>query len=395
MATNSLSAYNPIFYANEGLEALHKALGMAGTVWRGLDDSQSSRQYGDTLTMRVPGSFAALDAPSAAQDTTASSVSLVLNIWKEVKITLTDKELAFTQSRIIQEHIVPAMYALADKMDQLMFAQYINVPWTSAWTSTATVADITTGFRKKMFDNKVDFSNPAKLHVALDSTTEGDLLALSAFSQHQGAGPAGVDTQMKGYLGQRYGFNFYASQNIPSVTSTTVADLAGAINNGAGYAAGIKSIAVDGMTTAAVFVAGDIVTISGHTQQYVLTADVTLSAGGGTLAIFGSPFVAQGGLESAVVDDQVVTMVKSAGSGGTKNIGLAYHEGWAALAVARLPDFMNGQGVSVKTATDPESRLSLRARTWADPNNSAYYIAYDILAGIKVIDGNKAVRLTR
>lgn len=395
MATNTLGAYNPIFYANEGLEALHKALGMAGTVYRGLDDGSSGRQYGDTITMRVPASFSAQDAPSAAQDTTTSSISLVLNIWKEVKITLTDKELAFTQQRIIQEHVVPAMYALADKMDQLVFAQYVNVPWTSAWTSTAVVADITTGFRKKMFLNKVDFSNPAKLHVALDATTEGDLLALSAFSQHQGAGPTGVDTQTRGYLGQRYGFNFYASQNIPSVTSTTMADVAGTINNGAGYAAGIKTIVVASMTTAGVIEVGDIVTVSGHTQQYVVTTGATLSGGGGTISIYGSPFVQGGGLEAAVVDTQVMGIVKSAGSGGTKDIGLAYHEGWAALAVAKLPDFMNGQGVMVHTATDPDTRLSLRARTWADPNNSAFYVAYDILAGIKVIDGNKACRLTR
>lgn len=395
MATNTLGAYNPIFYANEGLTALHNALGMAGTVWRGLDDSQSGRQYGDTITMRVPSAFTAQDAPSAAQDTTTSTVSLVLNIWKEVKITLTDKELAFTQQRIIAEHVVPAMYSLANKMDQLMFAQYINVPWTSAWSNTAVVADITTGFRKKMFDNKVDFSNPAKLHVALDSTTEGDLLALSAFSQYQGSGPAGVDTQMRGYLGNRYGFNFYASQNVPSVTSTTMADVAGTINNGAGYAAGIKTIVIANMTSAGVIEAGDILQVTGHTQQYAVTTGATLSGGGGTISIYGTPFVAGGGLEAAVVDTQVVTLVKSAGSGGTKNIGLAYHEGWAALAIAKLPDFMNGQGVMVHTATDPDTNLSLRARTWADPNNSQFYIAYDILAGIKVIDGNKACRLTR
>lgn len=394
MATNALGAYNPIFYANEGLEALHKVLGMAGTVYRGLDDSNSGRQYGDTITMRVPASFVALDAPSAAQDTTTSSISLVLNIWKEVKIVLTDKELAFTQQRIVQEHVVPAMYALADKMDQLVFAEYVNVPWTSNWTSTATVADITTGFRKRMFLNKVPFNNPGKLHVALDATTEGDLLALSAFSQHQGAGPDGVNTQMNGYLGQRYGFNFFASQNVPTVTSGTVADLAGTITNNT--SAGIKTMAVAALTISVTLPVGTIMQVSGHTQQYVLTtAMVVDGAGAGTAVFYGTPFVQGGGLEAAVVATQVVTFILAAGSGGTKDIGMAYHESAFALAVARLPDFMDGQGVRIHTATDADSRLSLRARTWADPNNSQFYIAYDILAGIKTLDGNKAVRLPR
>lgn len=395
MATNTLGAYNPVMYANEGLEALHKVLGMAGTVYRGLDDSQSGRQYGDTITMRVPASFVALDAPSAAQDTTTASISLVLNIWKEVKITLTDKELAFTQQRIVQEHVVPAMYALADKMDQLVIAQWVNVPWTSQWTSTATVADITTGFRKRMFLNKVNFTQPGKLHAMIDATTEGELLALPAFSQNTGAGDAGIRTQITGDLGRHFNFDFFASQNVPSVTSTTMADVAGAVSNGAGYAAGIKTMTVGSLTTAGVIEVGDILTVSGHTQQYAITTGVTLSGGAGAISFYGSPFVQGGGLEAAVVDTQVIGIIKAAGSGATKDMGLAYHESFAALAVAKLPDFMNGQGVTVHTATDPDTRLSLRARTWADPNNSAFYIAYDILAGIKVLDGNKAVRLTR
>ena len=259
---NVLAAYNPIFYANEGLKALHKVLGMAGRVWRGLDDSNSGREKGEVITMRVPGAFAALDAPSAAQDVSASSVSLPLNIWKEVKFALTDKELAFTQQRIVQEHVVPSMYAIADKIDQMLFAEYVNVPWTSAWTSTATVADITTGFRKRMFLNKVDFSNPGKLHVALDGTTEGDLLALAAFSQHQGAGPNGVDTQMRGYLGQRYGFNFFASQNIPSVTSTTDGRRRGRLQQRRRLCGRHQDNRDRALTTAGVIEVGDIVTVT-------------------------------------------------------------------------------------------------------------------------------------
>lgn len=393
--SNVLSAYNPIFYAQEGLIALHNQLGLAGRVYRGLDDSQSARQKGDTITITVPGSFTAQDAPSVAQDVGASSVSMTLNIWKEVKFALTDKELAFTSTRIIEEHILPATYSLANKLDQLIVAQWVNVPWTNAWSNTAVVADITTGWRKTMFQNKVDLENPAKLHCMLDGTTEGDLLALSAFSQHQGAGDAGVATQLRGYIGRRFGFNFFASQNVPSVTSTTMADVAGAINNGAGYAAGIKTIVIGSMTTAGVIEVGDILQVTGHTQQYAVTTGVTLSGGGGTISIYGSPFVQGGGLEAAVVDTQVVTLIKAAGSGGTKNMGLAFHEGAFALGVARLPDFMSGQGVMVSTATDPDSRLSLRARTWADPNNSKFYVAFDILAGILTLDGNKASRITR
>lgn len=391
---NVLSAYNPTFFAQEGLVALHKALGMAGRVYRGHDDSQNSREYGDTITMRVPGSFVAQDAPSAAQDVNASSISMQLNIWKEVKFSLTDKELAFSQQRIINEHVVPAAYALADKIDQMVVAQWANVPYQTAWTNTATVADITTGFRAKMFGNKVDFSNPAKLHCMLDGTIEGELLALQAFAQAQGSGQAGVETQLRGHIGQRYGFNFFANQNAPTITSPTIADVTGA--NVGGSAIGATTMNVSGLSIAAALKAGDIMAVTGHTQQYTLAADATADgAGAATVTFYGSPFVQGGGLEAAVLAAAVVTFTLTAGSGGTKNLSLAFHEGAFALGVAKLPDFMDGQGIRVSSILDEDTNLSLRARTWADGNNSKFYVSLDILCGIKTLDGNKACRIVR
>lgn len=394
MANTISSAHNPIFYVQEGLIALRKKLGMAGRVYRGLDDSQTSREKGQTLTMKVPGSFVAQDAPSVAQDLSTSSLSMSLDHHKEVKIALTDKELAYTSRQIIAEHIEPMAYALADKIDQMLCALAIDVPWISDWSSPAAVTDITTT-RAGMLDNLVDVSNPEKLHFMVSPTIEGELLALSAFSQHQGAGDAGVAAQMRGYLGTRFGFNFFSNQNAPNLTSATIADVAGAINKAAGYAAGVRTIDFDGVTAAAAFKAGDTLVISGHTQRYVLTADFTADGGGAVAGatIYGSPFVQGGGLESAVLDNAVVTVTLNSGSGATKRVSLAFHEQAFAAGFARLPDFYNGEGVRVFSVLDPVTKLGLRARSWVDPNNSKYYIAFDTLFGLKTIDGNKAWRV--
>jgi hypothetical protein len=391
--SNTLSAYNPIFYAQEGLMALEKALGLAGRVYRGYDDAQSTREKGDTITVRVPGSFTAGDAPDSAQAVTASSISMSLDQHKEVKFYLTDKELAYTQQTIIDEHIRPAAYALADKVDTTLAALYKDVPWTSDWTSTATVADIT-AFRAGMFNNKVDLTNPSMLHCMVSGTIESELLALQAFSQNQGAGQAGVETQLTGHIGRRYGYEFFANQNTPTATSATVADVAGAINNASGYAAGIKSIAIDGVSSTAQFAAGDVVAITGHTQQYVITTTPSAASSGAvTLAIYGCPQVQGGGLESAVVDDQVVTITLSGGSGATKTQCLAFHRNAFALGVAKLPDFMDGQGIRVATILDPVTRLALRASTWAAGDTKRFYVSLDLLFGVKTLDGNKAWRV--
>lgn len=390
---NTLSSFNPIFYAQEALTALEKALGLAGRVYRGYDDANTSRTKGQFIDIPVPGSFTAQDGPSTAQDITASNIQIELASLKEVKFALTDKELTYSGERIVNEHVRPAVYALADKIDQDVAAQFKNVPWYFDWTGPAAVGDITTA-RRILFDNKVPLSDEALMHFMASGQIEKELLDLAAFSQNQGAGQAGIDAQMRGYLGKRYGFNFFANQNAPSITSATVADLAGAVNNGAGYAAGIKTMAIDGLSASAALVIGDIVVVTSHTQQYVLSADVTLDGtGAGSISFYGSPSVQGGGLESAVVDNQVITIVKAGGSGATKVNSLAFHQNAFALAMAKLPDFYDGQGVRVfATPVDPTSRLSVRARTWAAPGEDKFYVALDCLYGVKTLDGNKAVR---
>jgi hypothetical protein len=389
--SNTLSAYNPIFYASEALIALEKALGMANRVYRKLDQDKG-REPGDTITIRRPSVFTALNAPTTAQDLTAGSASVLLNKWKEVKFGLTDQELTYTGERIVAEHIRPAAYALADAIDQSLCALWSQVPWISnTWTSTSTVADILTA-RQKLFDNAVPMND---LHFMVDGKREAELLGLTAFSQFQGSGPLGAETQITGSLGTRYGIEFFANQNVASKTSATVADLAGSINNGPGYVAGTKSILVTGFAAAAVLTAGDVVVITGHTQQYVLTAGVTLDgSGAGTLAIDSfNPGVQGGGLESAVINTQVVTITLSGGSGATKFQTLAFNRNAFALAMAPLSMMGNGRGAEIFVAQDPITGLSVRARLFYDGNNSKMFVSLDALWGVLTLNGNLATRV--
>lgn len=394
--SNVLGAWNPIFYAQEALVALRKRLGLAGRVYRGYDDAQTSREKGDTITIKVPSAFVAMDAPSVAQDVSTTSISMKLDQWKEVKYQLSDKELAYTSQQIITDHIEPAAYALADKIDQSLAGLVDDVPWYADWSSPAVIADITS-FRAKMFANKVQLDNPQMLHAMVAGDVEGELLGLQAFTQFQGSGDAGVAAQLRGYLGTRYGFNFFANQNTPQRTNAAIADAIGAINNGPGYAAGTTLININAITANATLNKGDIVVITGHTQQYVVTVANAADGAGAVagLAIFGSAFVQGGGLESAVVNGQVVTIVPAGGSGTTKTNSLAFHNGAFALGWGKLPDFYDGNGIQVFSVLDPITKLAVRARMWVDGNNSKFYVALDCLFGVKTLDGNKAIRIRR
>lgn len=81
-------------------------------------------------------------------------------------------------------------------------------------------------------------------------------------------------------------------------------DWAGEVNNGAGYAAGITSMAVDGLSGSEVIEEGEVFTLENHRTYYTVTADTTLSAGAGTISFYP-------GLEAAVVDNDDVTILKS------------------------------------------------------------------------------------
>lgn len=371
---NELSVYDPLFYAQEAIIQLHKALGMAGRVHRGYD--KAPQQKGSVISISRPSTFTAQDAPSSDQNIEAGEVQVALDKWREVKFALTDKELTFTTEKIITDHITPAAYALADDIDQKLVALYKDVPWYNVNSSPLAVADITAN-RKILNVNQA----PTDMrHLMLSPTQEEEALNLTAFTQHQGAGEQGVQTQMRGALGMKYGYEVFMNQNVPTHTAGTSADATGALT-----AAGTKgdtAISFDSVTSGGTFKKGDTFVIAGNSQRYVFTADFTATGGAKTDApIF-----------PALVQDydnlSVVTIVVQSGEQG-----LGFHRNAFALAMAPLSEMGNELGAKIATVTDPVTGLSLRSRLFYVGDSSTVKVALDVLYGIKTLDPNLACRL--
>jgi hypothetical protein len=381
--SNTLGNYDPIFYAQEALISLNKALGMAGRVHRGYDPNP--QQKGSVINITRPSVFEATEVNTSTggttQELTPENVSITLDTWKEVKFSLTDKELTFTKEKIITDHITPAAYALADAIDLSLVGLYKKIPWKESISATPVVTDIT-GVRRALFNNKVPMND---LHFMVDGDVEAGLLALSAFATADGAGQVGVDTQLRGTLGTRYGFEFFANQNTPAHTSGTTTDLAGALN--ANVSAGATSFVVKSLTAESTFKAGDILKITGDDQQYVLTEDVTLGAAETTATVSVFPAIRKDALANAVV-----TLVLPSGSGGTKNQCLAFHRHAFALAMAPLSDMGGRLGAQIATVADPVTNLSIRSRLWYEGDTSTVKVALDALWGVQVLNPNLAVR---
>jgi hypothetical protein len=373
---NALGNYDPIFYATEVLIWLKKSLGLAGRVHRGYD--KAPQEKGSVISIRRPHVRTASAMPiSSGVDLTPDTVTITLDQWWGDLMGLTDKELAATKDQVIQEHIQPMAYAIADKIDSTLAVLYKDVPWYVVNTSPCAVADIT-AVQRVMFANQVP-EDEGQRHLMLSGIQREEFLNLAAFAQSSGAGVAGVETQLRGSLGIKYGYETFANQNVQTHTAGVCADVAGALVGD--HAKGVTTLVFDAVTAAGTLVAGDTLVITGNSQRYAVTANATATGGGEITVTITPPLVA------AALDNAVVTAVLVSGEQG-----LAFHRGAFALAMGVLPD--NIPGTSVFTAVDPVTGLSVRARHFYVGLEAKQYIGVDALWGVKTLNPNLACRLS-
>lgn len=373
---NVLGLYDPLFYANEALIQLEKALGLAGRVHRGYD--ATAQQKGSIIKIRKPGTFVAQDAPSTAQDVATEETEIRLDNWREVKFGLTDKELTFTKEDIIREHIRPAAYALADDLDQKLAALYKDVPWYYDQASgTIALADLA-GVRKVLRDNKVPLER-GNVHLMVDPTAEAGLIGLAEFNRVDASGTD--ETLREGTLARRFGMDIFVNQNTASHTPGVAADAAGALT--ANFAKGIAVISFNGVTANAPFKKGDSFSIAGDPQRYVFAEDKTADGTGLVSNVTIFPALKQAATSGAVVTVNLDAHVAN----------LAFHRNAFALATAPLSEIGNGLGARIASVADPVTGLSLRSRVFYEGNDSKVFVALDILYGFKTLDPNLAARL--
>jgi hypothetical protein len=383
---NDLGYYNPNFYAEEGLIVLETALAIAGQLYRGYDQEYgAAREKGEFINIRKPANFAAQDAPSSAQDIDTDSIQLQLAYWREVKFKLTDKEHAFNGDRIVQDHIRPAVYALARDINSkaallaLQSPHHVVVPASGSMT----VNHIT---EAKAIQEKLGaYFNDGNSMCVLHSDHMADLLNLAAFSQWQGSGSMGQETQRTGMLGERYGYRFASDPQITSKAAGGTAPTSVTLNGN--HAKHATSIVIAGTGGSGTCLAGTVVTVGGTAPEnkYAVTANVTYATAM-TIAITPP-------LRAAVTTGAAITFEEN---GATSFESLMFHRNFAAIAFGMLPQELPRQlGAQIATATDEKTGLSMRSRIYYVGNSSEIHVALDVLYGLRVLDPDLAVRMNR
>ena len=372
MAGNVLNFYDPLFYAQEALIVLEKELCFASRIHRGYEPTP--QQKGSVINISKPGTFQAKDAPgSTAQDVATGGVSITLDTWKEVKFKLTDKELTFTKEKIVNDHIRPAAYALADSIDQRCATLYQDIfkYGGSASADMAAIADLTRA--RRMFQDQL-IPDDGQRHLCVTSASEENLLGLALFNQNAGVPKAAEEAFLKGSLGSKFSYELFSSQNAPTHTNGTVT--AGNITASAGAVVGsVASVSTSGGTVTK----GTLFTIAGNTTVFTVTADVTATTT--TIAALNfAPAIPAGFNPSGAA----ITFI------GSHSNNLGFHRNAFALAMAPLSELGNGLGVRMNTLSFND--LSLRSKVWYDADSSELRVSLDCLYGIKTLDPQLAFR---
>lgn len=390
---NSLGNYNPIFFAQNALDVLQVRMGLANRVYMGFDEERRASNQGDTIRIRRPTRFTAAAAPlGSATDLNPDSLTLTLNNWYETRFALRDDEFAFTQERIIRDHIGPAAASIAKQIDTSLVALTtgFGAVRKNATAPTITVADIA-GVQKLLNDMKCPTDDVENMFWMLGSAEQEALLNNTTVASWANGGATALPTIQSGAIGQRYGFNFFLNQNRSTTVPTGGGVIGGTpfVNNASGYAKGTTTFNLDTAATSGTLKVGDAIKFANHDSYYYVTANATASSG----AITGVTITP--GLREAVVDNEAITVIQPA-SGTYVGTGLAFHRNSMALAFGTLPDFSQGitrvQSAEVATVSDPITGLSVRATMWYDASLKKFFVSLDALWGVLMLDGDMGCR---
>ena len=354
------------------------------------DYSTDAAKKGATIDVPIPTAVGVSDVvpsnvPPVPSDTVTRTVPITLDKWKKSDpIHLTDKELTEIDAN---EHFLPgqvaeSIRALANQVNADILDEYKGV-----YTHTGSVgaipfaADVTdaTQSRKALNQNRA----PKDMRRGvLDFDAEANALALAPFSDADKIMSATV--RIEGEIGRKYGIDWVAEDNVPTHTTGATTGGAIAVDNGGGYPAAPNAlqstIHVDGLLTSAAD--GDLLSFAGHSQSYAVVATDALAGADQNWTL-------QPGLQAAIADDEVITVVAS------HKVNLVFHRDAFAYAARPLLsstlDTSSGLGVQMLSLQDPQTRVILRLEVSRQYKQTVW--EFDILYGVKLVRPELAVRL--
>lgn len=314
---NDTDAWVPEYWANESIAILQENMVIGNLVHRDFEAIIS--ESGDVVNTRKPGEFTMKRKDQAddvtVQDATATNVQVPLNQHLHVTFIIKDKEQSLAFRDLITEYLSPALLSIARGIDKILLFQaprFVRADNRTAGTlggneSVATILDV----GKNLNDNKCP---PENRNLIITTKAQNTLMKISDFLNAEKVGDGGTALR-EASLGRRLGFSTFMCQNT-CYPNTAVDTVTGAVNNAAGYASGIGTMTVDGLSAA--IVAGTWFVVAGD----MIPHRVVSTVGGATP----TSIVFLPTLKTAVADNAVITIYDTQLVNEPSNLAVGYQK---------------------------------------------------------------------
>ena len=366
-----------------GLASLREQAVMPRLV--NVDYNTEAAQKGTTVDVPLPKAQTVQDvSPSNTPVSTASVtpglVQISMSNWKQTDFHLSDKEMVEVDRN---QHFLPmqseeAVKALANNIDKAIHTEignrlygFVGTAGTTAFSTVATA----TNARKTLNNQLAPMSDRS---VVLDPDAEAAALVLTAFSDLEKTGDRAV--KIEGELGRKFGMDFFMSQNV----QTHVAGNATAGNGldiAIEAAIGVSTVSMLTSAGSAIWLLGDIFTIAGDTQTYVVTTTVTVTTA-----------------TTAVAFDPALTTIASVASlvtaKATHVMNLAFNRNVGAYVTRPLQSTVGGEvlgGSIVRSLADNMTGIVLRLEVSRQNKQTAW--EFDVLYGTKTLRPEYGTRI--
>lgn len=379
MAALTLTSLLPTIY--EAMDVVSRE--MVGFIPAVARDSQAERAaLNQTIMSPVVGAMTAEDInvgayPADTPEQTIGNVSMTISKARSVPFGVTGEEnrglnTAGTMGTINRDRMAQALRTLTNEVETDLAALHIYASrayGTYNTTPFGTAADLSdfAQARKILDDNG---SPQSDMHMVLGSTAVGNIRGKQSglFKINE----AGTDQLLRfGVLGDVMGFALHNSAATKAAVTAGTNNGSAAVNN-AGYAVGATTLTLASAGTGTI-IAGDIITIAGDTNKYlVVTGDADVSGGG-------SIVIAEPGLRVAIAASQTVITTIAA---TTRN--MFFHRSAIQLAT-RAPAMPDGgdSADDVMIVTDPVSGVAFEFCVYKQKRQVRYEV--NLAWGVKMV----------
>lgn len=368
-------------------------------------DNVQGYNKGDTVRIKIPPrgrvfSGSQFAGGGAATDSQELSVNLTLNQQHHIGLQFGAKEKLLDLTDFRERILRPQMQTLSSvvEAEMLLIAKNGVGNLVGSPGSVPTTMKTYAQARAKL---QAFLTPPGDRSVCFSSDANTELVDSSRQLFH--AGKQIERGFLRGSIGEAQGAMFYEHQSVPTHTNGT--QVTGFTVSSVGSDGTTLNLA--GLTNGATLTKGTVFTIAniyavhpltgtpypavtGNLQQFVITADLTVSGTTGTVSIY--PAIRASApnktVSAAPGGGAVCTLVGSANTAYRQNI--MFHKDAFTAAFAPLPVLASCEGY---TARLPNG-VSVRVMTFGDGNNDYERTRIDVLWGMSTVRGEHACRIT-